>query len=126
MIKIYKDPFNELIGDFFETPLRKIINQNQLVDLKEDDNEYRIFVSVPGLTKENLTLSINDNVIVISHEKNETDNKTFSFTNSFTKQYSIPVDVDEKKIDAKVENGILTVTLPKNKKKKIERTILIN
>jgi HSP20 family protein len=121
MIKFYRDPFNELLGNFFETQLTK--NYSSIVKLNEDETHYNILVSVPGLTKEDLSLSINDNVLLVSFEENK---KTFSFTKSFTKEYYIPDDVSVKDIDGKVENGVLSITLPKIRKKKLERTILLN
>jgi HSP20 family molecular chaperone IbpA len=46
--------------------------------------------------------------------------------NSFTKSYSLPDDVKEKDVEGKVENGILVLTLPLDKKKPLERVISLN
>jgi len=73
-----------------------------------------------------LTISVKDGLISISYKKEETDDKNYSFVNSFKKTYSIPEDVSEKDISGKVENGVLQIILPKNKKKSLERFISLN
>jgi HSP20 family molecular chaperone IbpA len=45
---------------------------------------------------------------------------------TFTKLYNIPDDVQEKNIEGKVENGVLTISLPIDKRKSIERLISLN
>ena len=81
---------------------------------------------MPGLSKDEVKISVNDSVISISHEKEKTDDKTFYFTSSFKKEYSLPDDCDEENISSKLENGILEIVIPKFKKKSNERFIEIN
>ena len=57
-------------------------------------------------------------------EKNEED--SYNFVGSFVKSYNIPEDVKEKDIEGKVENGVLTISLPIDKKKSLERSIFLN
>jgi HSP20 family protein len=82
-------------------------------------------MSVPGLTKEDLKISTKEGILKISFEKEESDDSVY-FTSSFVKSYNIPDDVKEKDIVGKVENGILELTLPIDKKKSIERQISLN
>jgi HSP20 family protein len=125
LIKLWKDPFfADMVDLFNETPsfVDKSLRRSNVVTNEED---YRIQVAVPGLTKEDVKISVDNSIIRISHEKQETDNETFFFTNSFEKTYRLPGDVDEKKIEGKIENGVLEVVLPRSKKKLTERTIEI-
>ena len=88
-------------------------------------------LAVPGTTKEDFKVNVNaDNELVISLEKRsekeekegDKDKKEghrgtylrreFSYT-SFQQSFSLPDDVDRQKISAKVENGVLTINLPK-------------
>ncbi len=57
-------------------------------------------------------------------EEKKTDNTYF--VNNFVKSYYIPEDVKEKDIEGKVENGVLSITLPIDKKKTLERLISLN
>ena len=58
--------------------------------------------------------------------KKEEKNETTHFVNSFIKSYSLPDDVKEKDVEGRVENGILELTLPLDKKKPLERIISLN
>jgi HSP20 family molecular chaperone IbpA len=61
----------------------------------------------------------------ISYEKSDSDNRNY-FVGSFVKSYSIPDDVKEKEILGKVENGVLELVLPIDRKKSLERQISLN
>jgi HSP20 family molecular chaperone IbpA len=82
-------------------------------------------MSVPGLTKEDIKITTKENILTISFEKEEKDEKTYFVTN-FKKSYRIPDDVKEKDIEGKVENGILELILPIDRKKSLERFISLN
>jgi len=125
LIKLWRDPFFSDMIDFFnETPsfVDKTFRRSNVVT-NEDD--YRIQIAVPGLTKENIKISVDNSIIRISHEKKETDDKTFFFTTSFQKEYRLPDDAEDKNIEGKIENGILEVIIPRSKKKLNERFIEI-
>lgn len=122
MITLYSEPFKELLDTFFETPrIKKSAEMNTRVSTNNDD--YKIVIPVPGLTKDDLTIKVKDGILHISYEMKDTDNQTYSFINSFKKSYHVPDDVDEKHIKGSVENGVLEIVLPKSKKKVSERLI---
>lgn len=96
------------------------------VNVRENDDEYIMELAAPGIKKEFCRVSINNdgnlNVTIENKmEHKEKDKKhhylrrEFSYSN-YEQNYSLPEDVERDKISAKVENGILTVTLPKMKK----------
>ncbi|HUU87926.1 MAG TPA: Hsp20/alpha crystallin family protein [Candidatus Glassbacteria bacterium] len=124
-LKLFSDPFfTDVVDLFYETPsfIERSVKRTNIIN---GDNEYRVELAVPGLDKEDIEIKVKDNILTISHEKEETDDKTFYFTNSFTKEYTLPDDSDVKGITATVENGILAATIPKDKKKIKERVIEI-
>lgn len=124
-LKLFSDPFFMDIADlFYGTPnfTERTIKRTNIVN---DENEYRVELAVPGLSKEDISVKVKDNVLTISHENENTDNNTFYFTRSFTKEYTLPDDSDVKGIKATVENGILAATIPKDKKKIKEHVIEI-
>ena len=121
--RFFSDPhFVDLLELFHETPnfVNRTIKRTNVV---ENDEDYQIEVAVPGLIKDDLSIKVKDDVLTITHERDEEE--TFRFTNSFTKQYSLPDDVSVKTIVAKVEKGVLLVTIPKDKKKTSEHNIEI-
>lgn len=124
-LRLFNDPFFTDVADlFYETP-RFIERSFKRANIIENDDDYRVELAVPGLSKEDINVKVNDNILTISHQKEETDDKTFYFTNSFTKEYRLPADINVKGIVATVENGILAATIPKDKKKVKERVIEI-
>ena len=107
------------------------------VNVKVDEKAYTMEVAAPGIKKEFCRVSINDegNLHVaienkVEHKEEEKKHhylrREFSYTN-YEQAYTLPEDVDKDHIEAKVENGILTVTLPRMQKevKKLGRNINI-
>ena len=107
------------------------------VNVKVDDKAYTMEVAAPGIKKEFCRVSINDegNLHVaienkVEHKEEEKKHhylrREFSYTN-YEQDYTLPEDVDKDNIEAKVENGILTITLPRIQKevKKLGRNINI-
>ncbi len=97
------------------------------VNIIENDDEYKIEVAAPGMTKEDFKVHINeDNELVISMEKHseekEEDKKhkgtylrrEFSYT-QFQQNLLLPDNVEREKISAKVENGVMSIDIPKKK-----------
>jgi HSP20 family protein len=122
MITLFKNPIFQDFENAFETS--RFIKTPE-IKVSKTDTEYKVQVSVPGLTKEDLKILVKEGILRISFEKSEDDEKDY-FVHSFSKSYNIPDDVKEKDIEGKVENGVLELTLPIDKKKSIERLISLN
>lgn len=125
MVKNYRDPFKDMLDIFFERPSLSSTRENS-TKLVTRDTDYSVYISVPGLTKDDLKISVKDGYLTISYKKEDGNDVNYSFVSSFSKTYSIPDDVNEKEITGKVENGILEINLPKSKKKSLERFISLN
>jgi HSP20 family protein len=107
------------------------------VNVMEDEKAYTMEVAAPGIKKEYCRVTLNEEgnlCIAIENkmEHKEEDKKQhylrreFSYTN-YQQNYSLPEDVVKDKISARVENGILTVTLPKQEKEaKVSKSIEIS
>ena len=121
MITLFKDPFFQGFDSVFESKFLKTPETK----INKDETGYSVSLSVPGLTKEDLKISIKEGILSISYEKHEGDIDHF-FIGSFVKSYNVPDNVKEKDIEGKVENGVLTITLPIDKKKSLERFISLN
>ena len=127
--------FDEFMNSDF-TPSTKTTTA-PAVNVKEDETAYTMEVAAPGIKKEYCRVTLNEEgnlAIAIENkvEHKEEDKKQhylrreFSYTN-YQQNYSLPEDVVKDKISAKVENGILTVTLPKvAKEAKVSKSIEIS
>ena len=90
------------------------------LDLYQDKDNVLVKVEVPGMKRENITLSLHDDLLTISgerlHEKahDEKGNlRNERFFGKFERTITLPVQVDGTRVTAAYEDGILTVTLPK-------------
>lgn len=89
----------------------------------ENDKEFKLELSAPGFDKKDFKVEVNDGILSISAEKEqkkeeEKENyrkKEFSYS-SIRRSFSLPENTMEDKIDAKYDNGILKVLIPKNEK----------
>ena len=116
-----------MFEDFFNTDFMPRANTTApAVNVKEDEKSYVMELAAPGIKKEYCRVSINDegNLTIAIENKQEHKHedkhhhylrREFSYSN-YEQNYTLPEDVVKDKISAKVENGILTVILPKVKK----------
>ena len=122
MITLFKDPFFNTFDKVFDEAYNRANNRiSSNVTTTEDG--YKILLSVPGLSKDDIKISLKENVLTVLYEK---EGDEFTLIDSFKKQYNVPDDVDEKNISGTVENGIIEILLPKSKKKSVERLISLN
>ena len=118
-----------LLGPFvgFEAqPLRQRLGGTvPKVDVSETDKEIQVVAELPGLKQEDVDLSLDDDVLTIRGERQdsrEEKEKQYHLTERsyglFERSFQLPDSVDRDRISAKFENGLLTVTLPKSEKVK--------
>ncbi len=128
MLPVFRNSwFPTVFDEFLNTDLMPRANTTApAVNVKEDETAYVMELAAPGIKKEYCRVSLDDegNLCIAIENKmkqKEGDKKhhylrrEFSYSN-YEQTYTLPEDVEKKGIAAKVENGILTVTLPKVKK----------
>jgi len=103
------------------------------VNIAESPEAYRLEVAVPGYSKEDFKLKVEKDQLIISAEKKEeTKNETEKVTrkefhyHSFKRSFHLPETVQGEKIEAKYENGILHVVIPKKEVAKDASTIEVS
>jgi HSP20 family protein len=131
---VYKD-FGSLLDNFFS------FSQNQdesfgdlgkwapAVDIKEEKDLFLVIADIPGMEKEDINISLENNILTLqgtrSYEKNETQ-KGFSRTErvlgQFHRQFTLPQSVEGNNITAKYKNGVLEISIPK-KQQAIQKRI---
>ncbi len=86
-------------------------------DIHEDRDHYYARLEIPGVRKEDVKIELNNNLLTVSAEKKEKRGDEESSL-SLTRSISVPDTVKADAISAKLEDGILTVTLPKTEERK--------
>ena len=108
------------------------------INVIESEKEYRVEVAAPGMTKDDFNIRIDENDnLVVSMEKREEKNeekkdgrylrREFSYS-KFQQTIVLPENVEQDKIEAKVEHGVLNICVPKKNKadaKRVEKIIEI-
>lgn len=116
--------FNELIENLGKSILNEETETTEgnipAVNVLEENDKYILELAAPGLKKSDFKINLDNQMLTIYSEKKEEKQKNkknysrheFSY-HSFSRSFSLPDDIEEDKITAKYENGILTVELPK-------------
>jgi HSP20 family protein len=125
------DPFRELqdierrIGAVLSAnkPVQKVESFTPAVNERVDEKGYYLEIDLPGVKKEDIDISVNDGVLVVSGErklekKEEKPNYTRieSFFGRFERAFKLPNDADLDNIEAKYEDGVLKIFIPKKQK----------
>ena len=95
------------------------------VNITEYPESYQLELAAPGLKKDDFKIGIEGNMLTISSEKEETkEEKERNFTrkeynySSFNRSFSLPEEIKTENIDAKYEDGILKILLPRKEEAK--------
>jgi HSP20 family protein len=119
----FEDSFDDLVKGFFLRPMR-FEQQDPVrvkVDVKEDPTSYTVLAEIPGVKKEDIQVSIDGNQVAVSAEvkrqkeekQGEKTVRTERYYGKVYRQFALAQDVDQEKAQAKYENGVLELRLPK-------------
>jgi len=109
------------------------IAREPLMDIEEKDDRYILHMEVPGIKKDNIDIKLKDNILSVhgrQEDEKEESNNNFILRERGYKEFrrSIRIDenVDTEKVEAKLEDGVLNLTLPKKDGgKEMEKNIII-
>jgi HSP20 family protein len=127
--------FSSIMDKFFNDTVQRSGHSTFVpkVDVIESEKAFELHVEVPGMNKEDFNIEINDNYLTISGERKfSTEKKEKDFHTietrygSFSRSFTLPDTIDSDKINAKYNNGILELTIPKDEKKALKTTIKVN
>ena len=115
-LKLFEDVLNDNVSPFFSS----LVAPSFKVDISEDDTAIFIEADMPGIKKEDIKVSIEDNVLSISTErtrKEEERKKGYHRIErswgSLSRSFTVGDNVDAGKIDAAYDNGVLKIKVPK-------------
>lgn len=140
MLPVYRKSswLPDVFNDFFDTEFMPKTNATApAINVKESEGEYEVEVAAPGMRKDDFNVHINEDgdlsiKMESKKEQKEEDKKShylrreFAYS-KFEQTLILPDDVDKDKISAKVNDGVLSVVLPKSKKEenKVVRQITV-
>lgn len=120
-VPVFGDVLSNLFEDRFFEPLKNAsIKRTPSVNIFENDEDFRIQLAIPGMSKSDFNIDIKENTLAISAEKTE-DNidksanytvREFNYSN-FNRVFTLPKNVNKDGISAKYTEGILEISIPK-------------
>ncbi len=115
-LKMFEDVFNDKVSPFFSS----MVAPSFKVDISEDDAAIFIEADMPGVKKEDIKVSIEDNVLSISAERSQNEEeKSKGFHRiertwgSLSRSFTVGENVDGDNIEATYDNGVLKIKVPK-------------
>jgi HSP20 family protein len=103
-----------------ETPFQRSAGVFPLINVTEDKDYYRVRAELPGLSAEDLDISITGNSLALSGERKISEeakdakyHRRERESGKFSRMIELPDHVEGEKVEAKMADGILTVVLPK-------------
>lgn len=121
---VVNDPFESMFRRFL-SPIRMEMDNGALemrVDVTEIDGMYKVRADIPGAKKDDINVRIDGNLIQIDAEmKRQKETKESGgkvlrserWEGAVSRAFTVAQDVDESKVSAKYEDGVLTLELPK-------------
>ncbi|MGH8808455.1 MAG: Hsp20/alpha crystallin family protein [Noviherbaspirillum sp.] len=127
-------PFDSQFGRLAESMFEDFVSQlssmagqeqdgiaSPRLDVKETEKSFELLAEVPGVKKDDLKISIDDRRVTIEaevqHEDQQKEGESIVYAERsirrFLRSITLPVDVDDAAAQAKLENGVLLLTLPK-------------
>ena len=122
-----------MFDDFFMNPLQDWFSGGlsakplaaPLVNISERKEDYLVSLAAPGLQKKDFKIDVEGNLLTISCELEDTveekeekfSRKEYSYS-SFERSFTLPDEVNKEKIDARYNDGILEIMLPKKEEAK--------
>eukprot|EP00792_Barthelona_sp_PAP020_P011312 TRINITY_DN520_c0_g1_i1.p1 TRINITY_DN520_c0_g1~~TRINITY_DN520_c0_g1_i1.p1 ORF type:complete len:138 (+),score=34.11 TRINITY_DN520_c0_g1_i1:53-466(+) len=125
--------FRELEKSFYNYPQDEGLSGFvPVVNTREGESAYHIDVDIPGVKKEDISVDINKNILTISGErktkaevKEEDYYKVETSFGKFSRSFTVPDNVDVENIEARSEDGVLEVVIPKIEESKTKKIIAI-
>lgn len=121
--------FEQAFGDVYTGPEESedVASRSwtPVVDIAESDDALTLYAELPGLTKENVEITLEDNVLAIKGERtfNRDENRESYHRierayGAFNRSFHLPSNVRADKVEARFENGVLRIDIPKQEEAK--------
>lgn len=122
LVKLNKGDIFDSIDTFFKDFPAATTNTNFMprVEITEDRDNFYLNLEMPGIKKEDIKINVENNVLTIKGNKNQTYNKEEKnlvmnerYYGEFTRSFNLSKDIKIENIDAQYNDGVLNLTLPK-------------
>lgn len=134
----FRSFFSPLLGENLFGPMVGFSNEQGTrtwtppVDIQETDNAYQVYAELPGLSKKDVDITVESNMLTLSGERKWHDERSREgyrrmerAYGKFSRTFQLPQTVRPEDVEARFENGLLLITIPKAEEAR-PRKIAIN
>ena len=131
MMMIPKRNSFELLDDLFkETMFDRNESKLMRTDIKENENDYAVIIDLPGYSKENIKIEVEDGYLTVTATKTEEDNEEDSgkyvrkerYFGECSRSFYVGENIETEDVKASFRNGTLNLSIPKKEKIEKEET----
>lgn len=121
---LFDEFFKDMAPGFFIKPLHgDPLPQSIKVDVKESPDAYIVEAEIPGVSRDDIQVTIDGSIVTLRAEVRQMDAQTSNekvlrserYYGSVARSFQLPVEIDEESAKAKYDNGVLKLTLPKKR-----------
>ena len=122
---LFDDLFRDVAPSYFVRPLHgdPLPSPAQIkLDVRETDTAYTVHAEIPGVSKEDIHVTLDGNVVTLSAEVKQHDSqqgekvlRSERYFGAVSRSFQLPQDIDQQASKAKFENGVLSLTLAKKR-----------
>ncbi|TDQ41276.1 Hsp20/alpha crystallin family protein [Tepidicella xavieri] len=121
---LFDEFFKDMAPGFFIKPLHgDPLPQSIKVDVKENPDAYIVEAEIPGVSRDDIQVTIDGSIVTLRAEVRQMDAQTSNekvlrserYYGSVARSFQLPVEIDEESAKAKYDNGVLKLTLPKKR-----------
>ena len=129
MQDVFPSNFNQLVNSFFNENVSEVHAGNAFfrpsTDIKETDTSFEVEIALAGIKKDDIKIELNNGVLMVSGErssKKEENTGKYHLNEiqygKFSRRFTLPENTNADKIEAKVEDGVLFLSIPKSEEVK--------
>ena len=121
LVKVnFDEPVSEFVREYFSDEFAPFTTAQPVIDMTENENESIIMAELPGVKKEDISLTVEDGLLTLKGERKSTAPSDVTKIlhreieyEPFSRTIRLPHEVNVNEISAALENGILKIVLPK-------------
>jgi HSP20 family protein len=121
---LFDDFFRDVAPSYYIKPLHgdALPSPAQIkVDVGEDEKSYTVHAEIPGVSKDEIHVTLDGNIVTLRAEVKQQDSTSPSekvlrserYFGSVSRSFQLPLDIEQSQSKAKYDNGVLTLSLPK-------------
>lgn len=121
LTRLFDDAFDRFFGQVAVPTAESVASRSPALDVAESDRGYTVKLEMPGVAREDVKVSIDGRQVTVQaqgqHQEERKDGERVVYrersVSSYARTFTLPLEVDQAEAGARLEHGVLTLTLPK-------------